>query len=797
MKKTRKDLIKDLIDEYTAFYINEGSYSFDLCNAEDISLTLDIDRSNVSRLLNQMFNRFELIKVKGRPTLFLSKEVLTHEYNYSNIPQVIDSRENLIDLFAVNTTNKSLNVKSELDIIGNSPEGSLFSIVNMIVPAVIFPQTSVSVIVLEGKHGSGRKFFCRRLFEYAQKNKRFNKSSQIFYVNYSDIVDKRNGAAQFIDVEHVGMIVVQVDNSAVTDSVNQFLSSVSNVYANRNLQQPVVIFVTDSGSIRNQSFFKSITPYFAKFPSLHDRPVKELIEIVVKEIQLHADSLNTRIKITNDTIMTFVNTDYTFGIRQMINELRAVITRVSYLNRHVNSNVLYISNDLLTSDVFANIRDDLHYHEQARQIVIMLFPEVIDFLPHKESEAELLLRTIYKGDRIFVDVPKRSIMQQARFDILSMSTDILAEQKPENQRLSFLLSHLFNKTSIRDDIPLLSFLYTQINAMIQGRYIVNYAHDDILAKENELSRDIANTIIEIIESKYDMPLKSIYKSYIRNYIFYALTLTPTKKISFIILSSQFGLAENYAQHINHYLGLRACYSYCYNSLIKEYNQFEFTSSLSIAVKRADKGKGVLMISDRKLPNRQEVEIVSKTDIPVVSLYRTSLYLLQETTKYIDIPSLNLTVLLYNAVRTKKTIKQFHADTTLVSKQERAMSDLLISNTVETFEHLSVLRSSEILYNVLKEICYRLSLEITNNMVVEFIFHMNFMLERYATQRVIYHENIEVFKKQHDHVYHTVRKAIQSQKELLGYVFSESEFVVISGLILHLTSSVDTIQFTKN
>lgn len=796
MKKTRRELIKDLIDEYTTFYIRESSYTFELCNAEDISLTLKIDRSNVSRILNEMFNNFELIKVKGRPTLYLSKDVLQHQYNYTNIPQVIDSHENLRDLFVTNTTKKAINIKNDLNVVGNTPEGSLYATVNLIVPAIIFEQSSIAVIVLEGKHGSGRKDFCKKLFEYGQKNKRFSKTNKIFYTNFPEIIEKRSTLFHNIEIESVGMIIVQVDNYIATDAVNQFLNSTANVYANLGVMQPIIIFLTDEAVEPNKKFFRAITPYYAKFPSLRDRPVKELVELVVNEIQTQANHINIRIKVANYTILTLVTTDFIYGTRQMLNEIRAVIARVSYQNRHMNSNVVYISNDMLQGDVYLNIREDVHLMEQARQIVLMLFPEVIEFAPNTVSEAEKLLKTINQEDRVFTVTPKLTVMQQARFDVLSLSTNSIVDFSLDNHRLSFLLTHQFYKTNICDDIPLLDYLYTQIYKMIKGTYVVQYAHDDILYKENEQSRNISNAIIEVIENKFDYPVKSIYKSYIRNFVYYALTLTVSQKISILILTDRFGLAENYAQHINQFLGMRACYSFCYAIPAVNHTLFQFTKYLSIAVSRSNKGKGVLLISDKKLPNRQEMEIVSKTNIPIVSLYKTNLYLLQEISKYIDIPSINLTVLLYNAIRNKKEIKQFYQDTTLMNKQDRAMSDLLITSTMESFQHINLQRSCEILYQIVKELCYRFEIELTNGVIVEFVFHLNFMLERYASKQVIQIEHAEEFKKQYDIIFHTVRKIIQSQKELLGYIFDENEFIIIAGLVVQHKFQPDVIEFTK-
>ena len=88
----RKDSIYEIIVKYTRESILDNTFQFEHCNAFDIALELKIDRSNVSRLLNQMFHEYLLIKINGRPTTYLSREVIVNEFHYSKAPQIIDRK---------------------------------------------------------------------------------------------------------------------------------------------------------------------------------------------------------------------------------------------------------------------------------------------------------------------------------------------------------------------------------------------------------------------------------------------------------------------------------------------------------------------------------------------------------------------------------------------------------------------------------------------------------------------------------------------------------------------------------
>ena len=79
MKKApRMKDIQNLIASYTANGITAHTYDFSSCNAHDIALILKIDRTNVSRVLNQLHRENRLIKLQGRPTCISTPVSFTH-----------------------------------------------------------------------------------------------------------------------------------------------------------------------------------------------------------------------------------------------------------------------------------------------------------------------------------------------------------------------------------------------------------------------------------------------------------------------------------------------------------------------------------------------------------------------------------------------------------------------------------------------------------------------------------------------------------------------------------------------
>lgn len=75
MPTSRKELIFQTIQEYTSKAIVENNLDFSSCNAHILSLNLHIDRSNISRILNQLFQEGKLITVVVLLCIFLGKSL--------------------------------------------------------------------------------------------------------------------------------------------------------------------------------------------------------------------------------------------------------------------------------------------------------------------------------------------------------------------------------------------------------------------------------------------------------------------------------------------------------------------------------------------------------------------------------------------------------------------------------------------------------------------------------------------------------------------------------------------------
>ncbi|MFQ7539304.1 MAG: sugar transporter, partial [Clostridium sp.] len=86
MDKKKEEVYQHLVQHTAKHLQQKGGLGRDALN---ISIDLQMDRSNVSRLLNQLHHEGRLIKTQGRPTLFFARTPLENEYPDVHVPSII------------------------------------------------------------------------------------------------------------------------------------------------------------------------------------------------------------------------------------------------------------------------------------------------------------------------------------------------------------------------------------------------------------------------------------------------------------------------------------------------------------------------------------------------------------------------------------------------------------------------------------------------------------------------------------------------------------------------------------
>lgn len=782
MAKTRRDLIIDRIREYTSESLADKSFSFEKCNANDVALDLKLDRSNVSRILNQLFNELVLIKVEGRPTLYLSKDVIVSEYHFSNIPQIIPSKDNLKNLFVYDSSDTSF-YKKGMDIIGNGYEESITPVISKITPAIFYYQNKPLLIALQGEKGSGKKYFCKKLFDMAVKNKRIPKKSRIYTFDYRSI--KESAAAlrqQFLD-RSISMVIMEIFTQFQESDIYRFWNELNNLCINENKPSPIMIFLVDKG-VENFSYFSHLTPYVSTYPNLKERTTKELIELVLTFLQEEAASLNCRIKITNNAIASFLSAEYTYNLFQLRNEIVYSLSNNLYSSVITNHEPIVITHENISKNILQHSSIDSSKEEHIRITVTQLLPEIIDIEPDRTCETlENLLQTQLDAG-IFITAKLKNIIEKAKEDVLMTRTKLLDSSSIELQSKVYqALTPLFTKTKLKNDRQILSKLYFQIQHMLDNTFAYNFQLEQLDYKETAYSQELSDNVISTVENKFNVSLLNVYRCYIRNFIYYALKSISQNTIMTLIVCHGERLAENYAQHLNQVLGSRCFFSFDYNRYYQNHEFKQFNDKVYKLIQFIDIGKGVLIVGDKPPLTTLDKSIISSLNIPSFSLYPVSLPLLYETSEVVSQKTMHLLALLSDVVTRKKKIKQFLNDTSLTSKNERQSCEIF-QRFQATFPTIHIPKSNEALYRVLQCICEECSLPLTNNIILQFLFHGNCMLDRCIKKQKIRYNLLEEFLIEQEAMFQIVKTNLLKIRDFMTLSISQEEIAVLCDVILN-------------
>ena len=118
--------------------------------ATEISLKLDLDRSNVSKDLNNLVKINKAVKTNGRPVHFFESSLYSKifmKFNYND-----EKKQGDMDVFQ--------------KIIGS--DISLKDSINKAKAALFYPGNGLPILIT-GKTGVGKTYFVEKMYEYALK----------------------------------------------------------------------------------------------------------------------------------------------------------------------------------------------------------------------------------------------------------------------------------------------------------------------------------------------------------------------------------------------------------------------------------------------------------------------------------------------------------------------------------------------------------------------------------------------------------------------------------------------------
>ncbi len=334
MKKNR-----DIVYEYLwKESIATGKTSW---KTDEVAEALNMQRTNVSTLLNELTTEGLLIKSKTRPVLYKVA---------SRTPDTVER-------------------KPFEELVGF--DGSLKKAVDDVKKALMYPADSLNIQVVTDA-GSGSTAFCNDIYYYGLMMGKFGKNSPFIYVNCRHFNKNRSalndvifgdesgieksafyqamGGVLFIDhiellePEQYSRISGFLETGRIDSSVDKRTEYIKNL---------VFVFTMTSWDDEQVDWRNTVS---IPLPRLNDRPMKEIFKLIKNFFEKEAENSGCQIKVDVDAMRILMNVEYPHGIKTMVNGIKSACANAYIKLLDEEGKTMYVTGQDLPEDVQANFR---------------------------------------------------------------------------------------------------------------------------------------------------------------------------------------------------------------------------------------------------------------------------------------------------------------------------------------------------------------------------------------------------------------------------------------------------------
>ncbi|MGH4050046.1 MAG: sigma-54-dependent transcriptional regulator [Clostridium sp.] len=456
-----------------------------------IAKDLSMIRNNVSLELNNLLRQDKIIKIKGRPVLFLSRETIERllEYKLKTGPLEFEDFHELLGEEKVDESDKN-----PFDsLIGYST--SLRTHIEQAKAAVLYPPHGLNTLIV-GPTGVGKTLFANMMYKYAIYVKRLETNAPFVLFNCADyynnpqlllahifgyikgaftgadsekegLVAKANGGILFLDEIHrlppegQEMIFYFID----TGSYNKLGET------ERNRKSTVLIIgaTTENPASSLLKTFVRRIPIVISLPSLEERSGKDKFDIMKFLLTNEAHRVNKPIKVEAEAVKAIIGSASYGNIGQMKSNIQLVCA-TGFLNSINNKDFIEIDFKSLPSDIKNGL-----FSSSSKKI------DMEEFSKYFDDQMVVLPQ----GYKVLIDEDS----SEPTFNLYKIIEDKAAILKDEGA----------------DDEYIKKFITTDINIHLKSFYkkSINSAHgrEKILKLVNEDTLQFAEEIRDFVETE--------------------------------------------------------------------------------------------------------------------------------------------------------------------------------------------------------------------------------------------------------------------------------------------------------
>lgn len=808
-KQRRRDVILKYLHEQSEALLTKNPQQEPAgIDATQVAEALGLDRANVSKELNALYQDGLLLKRQGKPTRFLDKQVLSVAYPNRFIPSTLLQGQTIADSEAPDVRGEPFFSADafSLDSFVGAKE-SLRSCVEQAMAAVTYPPHGLHTLIT-GSIGIGKSRFAQLMYSYFKSRSASGDPPFIIYQCQDVYGSIQLAAAQLfgcsggglpgversrrgmVDMASGGILLLndihklppRLHESVITLLEKNTYTRVGEAHVTRKGNLTVIATSSEAPESAAISRLAHSFPVHIRLPDLDQRSPSEVLEHLLLFFSQEADATGIPMRVHKDMLICLVQANYAGQIGQMKSRVKGICSRAywEHISHRSSSSMIDISCQDLPHDMLVEIHGGLVPSPELEEVLRKFDGTYVFFAPgHPVTLPEEKV-----PEEQVQPLPNGLNMAEVDNYILRCMTrpHTSGEESPQVQEMLALLTGVLSNYQETEVVARNSFLLygealhlsKAVAAVSAGKYIPSLQKEEV-KRDYPQQYATAGILMDTIEGMTGVRLPSEERNFAAVYLFLAERWISTPPVRILLLCHGDGVAQAMAAYVNEQLGQPETAGLSFG---KETSLEEFMPVVSARAKELDAGSGILIFADMPpLTDIQgyvrrtagvKVETVSGTDLPII-LRLARLALNQ---------NLSLSSLI------QAITSEGHPQTAIPATSSSEFLNRIIDETLSsTLVFLNPRKAAETLLTVLHSLLEALNLPYSDEIAIKFVFHCAHMVERIIRGDFLKYPGFKRFLSEHQELIRLLEQKMSYLGETFGIFIPDCELAYVAEIFI--------------
>ena len=759
---SRKLEIYQAVKKRTDHTLHQGNFQQLGVDALTLSEALHMDRANVSRILNQLFTDGILIKIQGRPTMYITKDSLERfATNIEHIPSVISKGQNIRQLLFQHSTRSDqtrMNILS--NYIGSQPGESLHDAMKSIESAIYYPGGGLNLLI-EGK-------------KYIEKGHLASLISQQYQVSYAikpgkcitincynyDVESFSSYISSSDEVRTARILILKNIDSLVAENLERFQFSLTYLLNVVTRKTPTPFLVATSNTFFSADTIpqlRTIFPVIVKLPDFNHRTAKEKLQYTLSIFQQEADFVQMPVSVPKDVVNCFAAAYYSADIQNLKSEIRLAVSAA--YSRVFSSTVklLYIQFEDMAPELLAN--EDAKDTTFAQLNYLSTCLDLSDFLfiPHSPCQELSVLRDLHMDEK----------KEQTSSSLFHFCDSMICKKAnittSHNQIASEVYDCMFpilSNTSLIVNSNLLYGLSEYFARLISDIRMHNYHCQFYYMEKEAIEEDflkLGQNLYQAVSQQFLIPVLKEEEMLTAAYLQQCHYFLSSSKVALLMICNGEHIAESYADYISKQRPELDYYYLNYDMHFKEEGFEKFQQTVTDKLTEIYRTPGVIVLTDTALLAGVCTQFENSNNSSVLTLSPLSLPLLNHVV-YLLCDSHYTTNQIEALYRHSAVLTEENATPEDWSKSDESLLKKLQNDILpDNITFLDYMKASQLLLSVYQKIVAHQELPHTQIQLTRFILDGCYAIERTIRQEITPFPHLKAFIERNRSLYQSIEQ----------------------------------------